>query len=393
MGQNWYIVNVDRRETGLGGGAKLGEFFFDDMRDLYDSLRYPYLPKDVDKWLSRGSFALQPGPLGKLSRELLDTIFEALLEVTEDDESPPLFHLVLLSVTCKMLLSVGKSHILRQLISIHARAANCRLVCIGEYADGEEQAPPGMLTAAESEEIATTPQEWEEDDGEDGPDAATRESRTFAVFAINGYDQVTELLGEFNQFHTHLSCEISTAHWELKAAPDPQRTLELKMIWKLVGLDTYRPIYPGGPNILCNLSKSEFVREDTLVKLMRGWHRVTLAHALLSRICWSTEPGISMMCGEKYRDSLVQGPWAGDRFRIVSADSMPAPKVGTDWKDVTKDVNRLLRHLWRHEMEDDTVHSDDDEENKEGNEESGEDGEESRQEGEESGEEGGEGDC
>ncbi|TBU45172.1 hypothetical protein BD309DRAFT_989711 [Dichomitus squalens] len=385
MGQNWYIVNVDRRETRLGGGAKLGEFFFDSMRELYDSLRYPCLPKDVDKWLSRGSFALQPGPLGKLSRELLDTIFEALLEVSENDESPPLLQLVLLSVTCKLLLSAGKSHILRQLISIHARAADCRLVCIGEYADGEEQAPPGMLTAAEIEEIATTPHEWEEDDGEDGPDAATREERTFALFAINGYDKATEVLGEFNQFHTQLSGALTDALWKLKAAPNPQRTFQLKMIWKLVGLDSYRPIYPGGPNILCNLSKSEFVREDTLVELIRGWHRVTLAHALLSRICWSTEPSISMVCKAKYRDILVQGPWAGDRFRIVSADSMPAPKVGTEWKDVTKDVNRLLRHLWRHEMNDDAVHSEDDEENREGS-------EESREVGQESGK-GGEGDC
>ena len=57
-----------------------------------------------------------------------------------------------------------------------------------------------------------------------------------------------------------------------------------------------------------------------------------------------------MVCAKEYLDGLVKGPWAGDRFRITGADEMPPLKGGKGWKDVTKDVNRLLRHLLRHEF-------------------------------------------
>ncbi|KAM5542358.1 hypothetical protein V8D89_003817 [Ganoderma adspersum] len=206
------------------------------------------------------------------------------------------------------MLSVGKHHILRALISRHARAADCRLVCLGEYTGGNDQALPGMLTDAEVKEVATTP----------GPDEDEK-------------------------------CDV---HRKAGEKIDPLYSLEFDMITALGPVDWYRPKleYPEGPNVLCNMSKGEYVREDTLVAWETGWGCTTLAHALLSRIClqYSSTGGISMYCGREFVNGLVKGPWAGDRFRITSADEMPPPKGGKEWKGVTKDseVNTLLCHLF-----------------------------------------------
>ncbi|KAI1795045.1 hypothetical protein LXA43DRAFT_882314 [Ganoderma leucocontextum] len=350
--------NVDRREKDLAGGAKLGEFFWDNMTELYQSLRIPCLPKAVDKWLSRGPFVVQWGLVGKLSTEVLDMIFEVLLDDMNQDLTDNFLDCIFFAICCKRLLSVGKRHILRALISQHARAADCRLVCLGEYAGADDQAPPGMLTDAELKEIATTPGP-DEDEYESADDAIA--ARCFYTFALESYEPYYVAGRSLLDPLRDISEEIHNIRWDRGKTIGPPYSLDLDMIAALGGVDSYypKPEYPEGPIVLCNMSKGEYVREDKLVVWEMGWRRVTLAQALLSRICYSWDPSISMWCGEEYIDKLVKGPWAGDRFRITIADEMPWLKGGKEWKDVTKDVNALLCHLLGREMAEEEVARDD----------------------------------
>ncbi|PIL36441.1 hypothetical protein GSI_00130 [Ganoderma sinense ZZ0214-1] len=298
-------------------------------------------------WLSRGSVAVQPGPMGKLSTEVLDMVFEVLLDGSDPDPDPneDFLDCIIFAISCKRLLTIGKRHILHTLISRHARAADCRLVCLGWYAYPPDQAPPGMLTAAELEEIAMTPDPDEHSWGSVEKAIARRCLYHFA--------------GE-NYAYTHMAYwrlfepfrKTVDELWHLRrqdpAAMDAfYSALDLRMITKLGGVGSWAPglEYAEGPRVLCNTSKGEYVREDALVGWDMEYWRVTLAHALLARVCYSPDDSISMCCGEEYKDRLVKGPWAGDRFRIISEDEMPVLKGGKRWRDVTGEVNELLCHL------------------------------------------------
>ncbi|KAI1789081.1 hypothetical protein LXA43DRAFT_1155718 [Ganoderma leucocontextum] len=352
MGQFWHLINVDRREKDLTDSGKLGEFFFSDLGYLYKALHVPCLPKEVDEWLSRGTLVLQPKPIGALSTEVLDLIFEAILDDTERDPTKNFLTCIFLAITCKRLLSIGKRHILRALTSRYARAADCRILCLGEYADKEDQAPPGMLTDAEIKELETTMMPYECGEPDDEDIAA----RCLYVFALELYEPCRDALADQHTPIRALMDWIGRIRRKLRGSKDNldrnqalSRDLDMIAALACVG---YRPEpeYPDGPNVLCNLSKGECVREDALVKLESEWCSVTLAHAVLSRICYSPDPSLAMGCSEEYEDRIAKGPWAGDRFRITSAADMPQLKGGKEWKDVTKEVNRLLCHLWGNEM-------------------------------------------
>ncbi|PIL37593.1 hypothetical protein GSI_01287 [Ganoderma sinense ZZ0214-1] len=338
MGQLWELINVDRRQRGLAGGSKLGEFFFEDMTAVYRSLQTPCLPDAVDKWLAQGSVALQPGKIGKLSTEVLDMIFQEILADDKSEFSINLLSCICFALGCKWLLTIGKQHILDGLIRYYVRAANCRLVCLGEYTDVTDQAPPGMLTEDELKEIAETKVPAEDDKwaiaerAEDGNDADVILERCLYNFAMSFYEDAWEAKRDKFMFSLEWVC------MELWARPGagPQ--------WLLMER--------GDVVQLRDRSMGEYVREAALVALGKEYDRSSLAHAMLSRVCYSLDPSVAdEYCGEEFVGRFGRGPWAGDRFCIQSeADDMPEPKEGCgfeEWVDVTEEVNRLLENIWR----------------------------------------------
>nr|VWP00518.1 Lmo0105 protein [Ganoderma boninense] len=352
MGQDWTILNVDLREQDLDAGGKHLEFFLDGMRSLDQSLRIPCLPKAVDKWLSHGPFVVQPGPVGKLSTEVLDMIFEAILGNSTQGLADNFLNCVFLAVCCKRLLAVSKRHILRALMSIHARAVDCRLVCIGTATDVAEQAPPGMLTDAELQEIATTPIPDEclyHNSAEEA--VAKRHLLPFAREVYKSYRKVQtplfDPLKELGRCLYDIGMDVRTGY---RLAP--LRALELDMISALSTAAPFypRPEYPEGPAVLCNMSKGEYVCEETLLAydtLNSWWEGVTLMNALLLRICYSPSGGTTVWCDdEDERQGLINGAWAGDRFRVTSMAEMPLLEGGRQWKDVTEEVAELLWNIW-----------------------------------------------
>lgn len=111
------------------------------------------------------------------------------------------------------------------------------------------------------------------------------------------------------------------------------------------------PRYPNPDElILCNLSKGEFVRaaaipdgsSDDAPPPFYWRRRVTLNQALLSQICWSTQP--TMLRYSSGNDPLFRGKWAGDRFEVVTMDTI---RSYIHWRDVSEEVVALLAETLR----------------------------------------------
>ncbi|KAI0083759.1 hypothetical protein BDY19DRAFT_616237 [Irpex rosettiformis] len=105
------------------------------------------------------------------------------------------------------------------------------------------------------------------------------------------------------------------------------------------------------PWVLCNLSKGEYV-QATAVAALTGNDGSTpfitgafnLGHALLSRICWSSDGSIAM----GYRGELHRGPWSGDRFEVTTVDKL---QTGVEWKNISGEVVDVLSKISLYEYD------------------------------------------
>ena len=310
--------------------------------------------------------AVQPGSIGKLSTEVLDMIFQAILHDQNHRFLTNFVACTCFAIACKRLLTVGKRHILEGMIEYHVRAANCRLVCLGEYTNATDQAPPGMLTEEELKEIAETKAVRVEDDDwapfaersdfeseepePEGDDPDAIPERCLYDFAMDFYKPAPMGWRKhgFPLWRAGLAVwgELGPETFLVKRG-DVAQLCDRELLEAL----TSRPTYLPGPNVLLNLTKGEYVREAALIVRGKYCGRVSLTHAMLSRICYSLDTSVAdEFCGEEFVGKFGRGPWAGDRFCIIREDDMPAPETEcgfTEWVDVTEEVNRLLGNLWR----------------------------------------------
>lgn len=67
-----------------------------------------------------------------------------------------------------------------------------------------------------------------------------------------------------------------------------------------------KPGLKEGARVLCNISKGEYIREDTLT-VARDTD-ATLAHALLARVSWSTRLSVTVDCSERAKEEIRHGP-------------------------------------------------------------------------------------
>ena len=271
-------------------------------------------------------------------------IFKALMDDAGKLEHLPwvIMDCLMFAICCKRLLTIGKHHILRTLMFQYARDVDCRLVCLGEYASADDQAPTGMLTDDERKEIETA-----EISDEENKSVTPIAPRCLYRFASTHYQDRGSVDSALQKPLRSLRHEHRNVRKWLGPSLDVMLDLDMRMVAELGGTDCSScQYYPDGPNVLCNMSKGEYILEEKLVDLQNKRGRVTLAHALLSRICYSPIQSVSIACDVEYADRLAKGPWAGDRFRITTVNQLPVLKDGREWKDVTEEANLLLCHLW-----------------------------------------------
>ena len=95
--------------------------------------------------------------------------------------------------------------------------------------------------------------------------------------------------------------------------------------------------------VLCNITKREYVR-DPVVADREIPQCVTLAHALITLICWSPSANYALSYNLEAVKKMKRGSWAGDRFRIGTEVAL-AEMEEEGWTDVTEDATVILRHL------------------------------------------------
>ena len=292
----------------------------------------PNTLSEIDTWLSVGPISSQlASPLSKFPVEILDLLFEELRGLHE---------VLFFALACKATLLVGKPHILRATREYYAPWAGCRLISLGDDTRRITDLPPALLTPAESAELA---QARLADLDEDEP-------CSLSDFVAVTYHRVFHLDWRMARLCAANRHTLAIRGWRTdgRAPADAERFAALYGD----GRSSPYPKAGGGRRVLCNFTKGEYVRAEGL----RAPDYANLAHALLARIGWSSSPEVGMVCADAFKPQLTAGAWAGDRFCIVTVGDgvggmvevgeLPNPEEGLRWKDVTEEVDALLRHIW-----------------------------------------------
>ncbi|KAI0677683.1 hypothetical protein C8Q78DRAFT_105396 [Trametes maxima] len=300
-----------------------------------------------------------------------------------------------LAVTCKLLLAVGKRRLTQTLSDRHASWRGDRLIYLGESSFGRESLPAGLLTDAEWDEVVQDSiveppadergnvyeggahgenvDDYEGDDSEDedahvdfddsdeSDDDDDFDAPRLVSFAAEHYEAGFLCDAPFNDRErggnalppliSAIQAQTQTCPRtsENDSAPAPS-SVGANDVRNLEALWGVRYETSDSVQVVCNLSKGEYIRADGFTLTP---YPVDLGQALLARITWSTSvSGVAMRGKKAFFKELTQGPWAGDRFVVTTIDALPALEPGPglegglEWRDTTAGVDRLLSHLF-----------------------------------------------
>ncbi|KAI0329625.1 hypothetical protein GY45DRAFT_850329 [Cubamyces sp. BRFM 1775] len=327
MGQFWTVFNIDAREHYSSSGWKLGEWFFQDDHDkLADLLRDKApmsMPEEIKKKLTDGKRAVQTSTLFKLPAELWNMVLQ---ELRGDDV------LFCLAITCKTIFAIAEKHLVKFYEELFPSWRDCRIICLGEYIDDEDELPAGVLTEGEIEWVKSEREKW---------------GSCYSIFTETFKNERFQRL---KVFHSAVGLD---AMWRRSAwGPHGYTAWEgayeddMDMLRALYTHDQVSATSRVDREVLCNVSKRQYVRDvgyiDPEVPMC-----VTLAHALIVLICWSPWSDYALAYDrdlEAVRD-MKRGRWAGDRFRIVTEDALANMEDKAEWTDVTEEAAVILRHL------------------------------------------------
>ncbi|KAI0329626.1 hypothetical protein GY45DRAFT_1337361 [Cubamyces sp. BRFM 1775] len=367
MGQLYTLYNVDLRVLWYRGLHLSDWLLKSSHEDIVQLLRWRspiVLPKMLDEYMQKGRKVAQRARLLKLPNELLDIIVD---ELTED------MGFLSLSATCKDLLTLAKRHLPKFYQLFQPQWSGCRIICLGEDTRELDDLPQRLLLPRERDELRSDVENahsvyWTLADRYNKQGSVQSYMMTKWLERIddnlrNGvYDETSEAC-----YHGHRS------DWRLFFSILSHRPYGY----------TPKPL-PGGPEVLCNLKKREYVRKDGLSLPSC----VTLAHALFVQTIWSPSASVGIRCDDAVRDRIKRGPWAGDSFCITTVETLPdiecveeyseddkgekeeadeanakdgdedvdgegtrAATRRREWTDVTAEVDAVLVHLFEHDKE------------------------------------------
>ncbi|KAI0774714.1 hypothetical protein BD413DRAFT_303354 [Trametes elegans] len=364
---NWWLLNLDTKECLSIGNLRVWLPCWVN-ESLYDCVTLPRLSGRFGQLATMGLRVTQRSALFKLSTEVIQMI---IADLRYEDA-------LCFALTCKKVLDVARYPLRKLHDAVYSPWACCRLVLLSDTKD----VPPGILTAAEREEIKTV-------------DIRTYPQLLGMKYCSEPVDQRYELLENWDthpawellrQRHGDLTRERVELQWKFLTpaaeqdsdeesgeppkqgifVPIPRTATDefdgalFELFFKQFGAAGGEVRYPTGVRILCNLSKRVYIRQDTL-GVGSGRTKASLAHALVVQICWSTERDIaaSRLRGpEGFAKKMARGPWAGDKVCITSMDRLASLSSGREWEDVTSSVVPLLRGLWEEMGTDNLAYTD-----------------------------------
>jgi hypothetical protein len=246
----------------------------------------------------------------RLATELTSMIFK---EIDDLDDA------IMLGLAHDTLMVIGWERIRALAVQHRAPWAGGRIICVGDYGT---DLPEGVMSEEEQKEM------YEEAYDESEPEIQTQ----------------TEQTKPFNLY------EISStifSNAESRSSMDYQRRWKLSREENLVirRIDNKEEgYYWEGGWVLMNLSKQQYVKStvaSSILPSMKATDAGCFGQLILSRICWSTDDSCSMY----YEGPLHRGPWAGDRFRIVTLDVFERRTSGEEWKDVSTEAAEWLKEI------------------------------------------------
>ncbi|KZO92443.1 hypothetical protein CALVIDRAFT_487445 [Calocera viscosa TUFC12733] len=334
MGQYWNIINIDKKK-GTGDLGKLGVFFNDEETNHWvGSLLRPLRALPPMPWLSpdNGGYCASPpancAPLLRLPPELLYIIGKHL-ECVEDRIS--------FAATCHVLWA-ALAPILAPWFE-HATWAGCRIMCLGDYM--RDLPSDTLLSHIEHAELVQcgTQHDHSTEHGH-SPEGEPQPARLFD-YAYQHYGRARDNRKELGY----------TGTWRLDLQGAPHAALRQVLL--------VYPLRSGKPLVLRNLSKKVYVRSgavDVLNKQLFAQDAEAgiankeqgvgycLGDALVCRICWSSDPSCAMW---EPPEDLTRGPWAGDRFDVITQDEFGEKEDYDEWEDASREVCEVLRQCWR----------------------------------------------
>ncbi|RPD60147.1 hypothetical protein L226DRAFT_613106 [Lentinus tigrinus ALCF2SS1-7] len=325
MGQYWEFFNVSKRQRMDTNGGPKWSFLQYKQGFLVRSITMPYSSPKLERHLKRLSSTVTPPAINNqgllsLPDDVLLTILE-LPDITFDD-------LAILAVTCRRLFDLSAKMLEEGRNYMSASWLGCRIVCMGDNTV-EDDLPPALLNAEERAII----------------DAKIKEGKYANYGGLELLDPGASTLyrGAFTYFYSYLQKFNSDADREAFEAVVGVAFPPKRRDW-----------------ILCNCTKKEYVRASAIAELSGKPNdaqpflprcRLDLGHALLARICWSTEELVNTPPKLK----MHRGAWVGDRFCITTMERMGGPKEGeesweSEWKDVSKQVVKDLVQIYRKQL-------------------------------------------
>jgi hypothetical protein len=272
----------------------------------------------------------------------------SLLNLPTELQDEIISHLDIGTVFClatcsQSLFYLCRTRILSLLKSQCGQLAGTSLICIGHYLELDDF-PPGMTWQSAMEPKMAALRKQLDDDGEDGRGSLYDVADHFSVLAQPSGSFVTKSMS---------AAQLSAFRISITKLPRTnQKDLNL-----LLDFD-HRRFYPNSPDwILRNLTTKEYVprsvvafhENDTGPFAARG---VGLGDALLTRICWSSDPSCALRAAWSMDPAVVQrawdmtrGAWAGHRFDITLLDAVEG-KEEHGWTDVSQSVVEELSGVW-----------------------------------------------
>lgn len=230
-----------------------------------------------------------------------------------------------LALSNTRLMIIGERR-LRQLMTFPDWRGD-RIICVGDLTE-DTNFPEGLIT----QECRDCAREESKDDSEPDVDWDPSDFVTWVESENSGFQEIKhELLTR----QRRALCKI------IVSTGRDKYSINYKFAFKLT---TTRRLSKNSA-VLWNLSKKEYCRRDTVLKILDGHVRWkpsdiygVMGTILLVQICHSTEYDTGLA-----HDNLHEGKWAGDRFEFTNENVLESrlKQQEVPWKDVSEEVTYM----------------------------------------------------
>ncbi|KAL7621873.1 hypothetical protein AAE478_007373 [Parahypoxylon ruwenzoriense] len=220
--------------------------------------------------------------------------------------------------------------------SLLGRWAGKNIVCVGGDVEPGDF-PPGLFSEEETE---LHPREVETLIYDDYPEYGS-DVRPFTLYHFT-YPSISEIERETSVQH------VSTGFYVDYLERKEFNTISMQSASSsdlCVEESDYLPT--NQPWILRNLTTKEFVRAESIALEPEDISGPNITYlgfgeVVMSRICWSTSPSVSMQDDT----NISRGVWAGHKFDITTVARHEAETKNEVWRDVGDEIAREIATIW-----------------------------------------------